>query len=147
MNSFYRYANWIDPTANISGAENYSIRLRTTEDPEQEWTESKVILPTKVDGRVETVDVQYLDGQFVMIVLDYSPGAAVYVSADGVHYERCRSKNLRDHLPRLYRPNPTANLSGMLVDGEGKLRFINTVGFTDSKGHYTQWIYRAETTR
>ena len=144
---YYRHANWIDPTANTAGAEDYSIRLRTTEDPEQGWSESKIVVPAKVDGRVETVDVQYLDGQFVMIVLDYSPGAAVYISPDGMHYERCRLKNLRNHLPGLYRPNPAGNLSGLLVDGKGRLRFINTAGFTDSRGHYTQWIYPAEAGR
>ena len=41
---YYRHANWIDPTANTSGAENYSIRLRTTEDPEQGWSESTIVV-------------------------------------------------------------------------------------------------------
>ena len=143
MYLYYRYAR--RPEGDIKAAGDYTVRMRTTTDPEKSWSEDTIILRPGGTAVLETVDAKWIDGQFVLVVLDYSPLAAMYVSTDGVHYQRCRRKNFRDHVPYT-RSSPCTNLPGLLVDGEGKCRFINTAGVTDSKGHFTQWIYPVECT-
>ena len=139
---YYRYAR--RPEGDIKAAGDYTIRLRTSTDPEQSWSEPKIVLrPTRTV--VETIEAKWIDGQFVLVVLDYAPGAAMYVSTDGVHYQRCRLKNFSNHV-RFTRPSVCTHLPGLLVDGQGKCRFMNTAGLTDSKNHFTQWIYRVECT-
>ena len=147
---YYRYARWAQrewPDRSQAGAIDYSIRLRTTTDPKQGWSDPLILFTKQPgDGALEPVDAKWIDGQFVLASLNYNPGIALYVSTDGKNYQRCILPNLRDHVS-LYRPNPAASLSGLLVDGQGKLRFVNTAGFTDTKGHFTQWICPAETTQ
>ena len=70
----------------------------------------------------------------------------LYVSANGEDYQPTTLPSLSQHVSALSRPDSAASLSGLLVDGEGKLRFVNTVGHTDSKRRYTQWIHPAEST-
>ena len=136
---YYRYSRRVKGAA--SGAHDYTIRLRTSTDAERRWSEPKIVLrPTSNGGVVETIEAKWIDGQFVLVVLDYAPGAAMYVSTDGVHYERCRLKNFRDHV-KFTRSSVCTHLPGLLVDGQGKCRFMNTAGLTDSQGHFTQWIY------
>jgi len=110
------------------------------------WSDPRVLFTKQPgDGALEPVEAKWIDGQFVLGVLNYNPGTALYVSADGENYRRCTLPNLRNHV-NLYRANPAASLSGLLVDGRGKLRFVNTVGFTDAKGRFTQWISPAKST-
>ena len=147
---YYRYAR--RPEGSSTGGFDYSIRLQTTTDPEQGWSDPQTIIRPHPDGmdKIETEDAKWIDGQFVMMVIEYGmTGGAhrIYVSADGVDYQPATLPSLSRHAPGLYRPNPAASLSGLLVDGRGKLRFVNTVGFTDSKGHFTAWICPVETAR
>ena len=146
---YYRYARWgqrewkngADPYA-----VDYSVRLRTTTDPVKGWSDPRVLFTKQPgDGALEPVEAKWINGQFVLGVLNYNPGTALYVSADGENYRRCALPNLRNHV-NLYRANPAANLSGLLMDGQGKVRFVNTVGFTDTNGHFTQWICPAKST-
>jgi len=143
MYMYYRYAR--RPDGSSTGAYDYTIRLKMTTDPAHGWSDPRIILKPHPDGidKIETVDAKWIDGQFVMMVLEYRVGQCLHVSADGEKYHRCTLPNFGNHVS-LYRPNPAASLSGLLVDGEGKLRFVNTVGFTDSKRHYTQWICPAK---
>jgi hypothetical protein len=152
---YYRYARWAQrewENRAEAHAIDYSIRLRTTTNPEQGWSDSQVIITPHPNGldKIETEDAVWIDGQFVMMVIEYgAPGGLhkIYVSANGKDYQPTALQSLSRHVPGLFRSNPAASLSGLLVDGRGKLRFINTVGFTDSKGHYTAWIYPVGTTR
>ena len=143
---YYRYARWIqreweDPSQ--AGAHDYSVRVRTTTDPAHGWSDSRIIIDTPSGSVNEPVEAKWIDGQFVLGVLDYKPDTALYVSTDGLNYSRTTLPNLSDHLS-VFRPNPAASLSGLLVDGQGKLRFVNTAGNTDTKGHFTQWVLPAK---
>ena len=140
---YYRHARWRNRT-NV--AYDYSIRLRTMADPEQGWSSSEIVLrPSRAGHTVlETIEAKWINGQFVLVVLDYLPGAAMHVSTDGIHFQRCRKKNFREHV-KFTRSSPCTHLPGLLVDGEGVCRFMNTSGVTDNKGHFTQWIYPVRT--
>ena len=132
------------------------ICLRTSTDPEHEWSKDTVVVRPDVKKgfwMLETVDVKWINGQFVLLVLDNSRNAQMWVSVDGVHFKRCRLKNLEDHVDfvrdkvKLTERLPfTAHIPGFLLDGKGQCHFVNAAHVNDSEGHYTQWIYRVKCT-
>lgn len=140
---YYRYARWRNRKPE---AYDYSIRLRTSTDPEKSWSDSKIVVGPEAGGNVvETIDAKWINGQFVLVVLDYRPGAAMYVSTDGETFRRCKKKSFSDHVT-FTRSSPCTHLPGLLTDDQGRCRFMNTAGVTDDQGHFTQWIYPIECT-
>ncbi len=146
---YYRYSRRLKGATR--GAHDYSIRLRTTVDPERGWSDPQIVLRPRDGGldKIETVEAKWIDGQFVLVTIEYGRISRhrIYVSVDGVSFEATDLPNLSKHVSALARPDQAASLSGLLVDGERKLRFLNTVGYSDRKRHFTQWIYPVKSSR
>ncbi|HJN15730.1 MAG TPA: exo-alpha-sialidase [Armatimonadota bacterium] len=143
LHLYYRYARWRGGTG---GACDYTIRLRTSEDAGRTWPEPTVILrPENPDGVLETIEAKYLHGRFVLFVLDYVDGAnaAMYVSRDGVAFERCAQRCVEDGDGMAFGMGSVCTrLPGLIPDGDGECGLMNAAGVIDEAGHFTQWIYR-----
>lgn len=151
-NRLHLYYRHLDLDQRVDGHSTYTTRLRTTTDPKHEWSKDTVVLRPDVENgywMLETVDVKWINGQFVLLVLDNFRDAQMWVSVDGAHFERCRLNNIEDQVEfvrdkvKLSDQLPfTAHIPGLLLDGKGECHFMNATHVNDSKGHYTQWIYR-----
>jgi xylan 1,4-beta-xylosidase len=140
---YYRHARWRNRTG---GAYDYTIRLRTSAEPEREWSAAEIVLrPTREGGVLETIEAKWIEGQFVLFVLDYVDGAkaALYVSRDALHFERCKQGHVEDGDGMEFAMGTVCTrLPGLIPDEDGECRLMNAAGVTDSAGHFTQWIYR-----
>ena len=139
---YYRHARWRNRTRE---AYDYTIRLRTSIDSGRTWSEPTVVLRPGKSGVLETIEAKWIEGQFVLFVLDYAEGAkaALYVSRDGLHFERCRQRHVEDgEGMRFTMGTVCTRLPGLIPDEGGQCRLMNAAGVTDAAGHFTQWIYR-----
>ena len=104
-----------------------------------------ILRPQRPDGVLETIETKSIEGQLVLFVLDYVDGAkaALYVSSDGLHFERCKQRHVENGDGMKFTMSTVCTrLPGLIPDGDGQCRLMNAAGVIDSAGHFTQWMYR-----